>query len=163
MTSTSFMNHQQSRLCLRVGNNQKLYSDKLGLYSDAWWTRYYISPGTWAPSEPTWDICFFLMEYPTTDQFQTFSSNVDMKLIKDQDITGGNLYHFLNAPQYREGQKRPIASTTLHSMPDLTILPSVFAIRNPAMEEDDQFWSVTSDKGCSRGNLRVVEVVISAW
>ncbi len=30
--------------------------------------------------------CIVLMEYPKTDQFQTFSSDVDAKLIEDQDV-----------------------------------------------------------------------------
>ncbi len=31
-------------------------------------------------------MCIILMEYPTTNQLRTFSSDVDAKLIEDQDI-----------------------------------------------------------------------------
>ncbi len=32
-------------------------------------------------------MCIVSLEYPTVDQFETFSSDVDVKLIKDQDAT----------------------------------------------------------------------------
>ncbi len=48
----------------------------------------------------------------------------------------------------RDRQRRPIAATTQHPMPDLAI-PPMFAISNPAMEteEDDPGWSTSEISG----------------
>ncbi len=51
----------------------------------------------------------------------------------------------------QEWQRRLIATTTQRPMPDLAILP-VFAVSNPAMEEeeDDPGWSHSETSTCSQ-------------
>ncbi len=60
------------------------------------------------------------MEYPTTDQFWMFSSNVDAKLIKDQDImvfihpgAGWAVVLVNHALAIKESSKHDLTSTFL--------------------------------------------------
>ncbi len=59
---------------------------------------------------------------------------------------GGRLYHFDNAPQDEESAEVAEAAQSRHhpaTNAGPNYLPSMFAIRNPAMEEDDSGWSTS--------------------
>ncbi len=56
-----------------------------GCMVDWSWSRYYVSPGIRALSEPC-AVAHCHYGYTTTNRFQKFSSNVDAKLMEDQDV-----------------------------------------------------------------------------